>query len=280
MRIRVIVIAGVVVALQLGIVASAQATTCHYRASDLSVRATVADFLSVSVTRSGDLIQLFVDNTFVPCGAASVTNTDKVVVTGTGGSSDTFFANFLGVDESAGRLGPGATPEGTGLSEIEIVFRVTPGNSVFPPQAPLPLYLQYAGTSGADKLKVGTNGVDMNADGDVDVTSSHSFQGAWLFGGGGGDTIQMDGGGKAGMSFAFPTRIEGAKGKDRLTGGTSDDEIIGGAGSDFLAGGPGTDTITANDATADQVDGGDGDDTASVDGALDTVVNVEHVNSS
>jgi Ca2+-binding RTX toxin-like protein len=280
MRIRIVAVAGMVLALQLAVVTAAQATTCAYRPAKNLVRATVSDFLSVVVTRSGDQIQLLVDNTLVPCGAATIANTNKVVVSGTGGSSDTFFANFLGVGENVGRLGPGATPEASGQSEIEISFDVIPGNSVFPPQDPLPLYFQYVGTTGGDRLTVGANGADLNGDGDVDVTSSHSFQGAWLFGVRGKDVITLNGGGGAGAPFAFPAQMDGGNGSDRLTGGTSDDQVTGGGGQDTLAGGLGNDTIIANDGVADQIDGGDGEDTAYVDGALDTVANVEHVNSS
>src|SRR4051812_24888094 len=168
-----------VLVLQLGGVAAARGGTCHYRVGSKTVRATVSDFLSVVVTRSGDEIQLRIDNTLVDCGPATVANTERVVVAGTGGSADTFFANFLGVSEDLRRLAPGATAESTGLSEIEIAFNVTPGNSVFPPQGPLPLYFQYVGTTGGDKMTMGANGADLNGDGDVDVTSSHSFQGAW-----------------------------------------------------------------------------------------------------
>ncbi len=201
-------------------------------------------------------------------------------MTGTGGSSDTYYANFLGVSENVGRLGPGATSEATGQSEIEVSFDVAPGNSVFPPQGPLPLFFQYVGTSGPDKLVMGANGADLNGDGDVDVTSTHSFQGASVFGIGGKDVVTLGGGGGSGAPFAFPSQMDGGSGNDRLTGETSDDQITGGAGKDTLAGGLGNDTITANDGAADQIDGGDGDDTAYIDGALDTVTNVEHINSS
>jgi Ca2+-binding RTX toxin-like protein len=280
MRHRAVFIATMALAFQFAVVDAAQATTCTYKSATKLVRATVSDFLSVVVTRSGDQIQLVVDNTEIPCGAATVANTDKVKVTGTGGSSDTFFANFLGVGENVGRLGPGATAEPSGLSEIEIAFDVTPGNSVFPPQGPLPLYFQYVGTRSQDKLTLGAKGADLGSDGDVDVTSSHSFQGAWVFGVGGGDLMTLGGGAGSGAPFSFPSQMDGANGKDRLTGGTSDDQITGGGGRDSLTGGLGNDTISANDGAGDDVDGGDGDDTAYVDGALDTVTNVEHVTSS
>ncbi len=257
MRIRAASVAVMALALQFALVEVAQAAPCTYRPAHKVVRATVSDFLSVVVTRSGDQIQLVVDST--------------------GGSSDTFFANFLGVGENVGRLGPGATPESSGQSEIEIRFDVTPGNSVFPPQDPLPLYFQYVGSSAQDRLTMGSKGADLNGDGDLDVTSSHGFQGAWLFGVGGGDVLTLAGGGDAGAPFAFPSQMDGGNGKDRLTGGTADDQITGGNGRDSLAGGLGNDTLMANDGLADGVDGGDGDDTAYVDDALDTVTNVEHV---
>jgi Ca2+-binding RTX toxin-like protein len=275
-RIRAIVVVGTIVGLQLAGITAAQSTaTCRYRASDKSVRAGVSDFLSVVVIRSGDAVGLFTDNTIVSCGAATVTNTDTVVVSGTGGSADTYFANFIGIDESGGRLGPGATPEPSGHSEIEVRFNVTPGNSVFDPQGPLPLYLQYVGTPDRDRATVGENGMDVGSDGDVDVTSRDSFQGAWMFGTAGGDTFDLRAG-SPGAAFAFPTLIDAGRGNDKVFGGTATDDVTAGPGKDAVDGGAGDDTLRTADGSADQVDGGEGEDTAEVD-SLDTVSNVENV---
>jgi hypothetical protein len=78
--------------------------------------------------------------------------------------------------------------------------------------------------------------------------------------------------------------VFGGAGDDRLTGngdantldgGAGDDALDGGAGADVLLGGDGDDVIVAADGAVDQVDCGDGDDTATVD-KVDVTVGCEH----
>jgi Ca2+-binding RTX toxin-like protein len=70
-------------------------------------------------------------------------------------------------------------------------------------------------------------------------------------------------------------RLVGGGGADRLTGGPGTNVLVGGAGGDTLDGaagvdtvqaGEGEDTIEARDGAVDQIDCGDGQDTAHVDG--------------
>ena len=68
--------------------------------------------------------------------------------------------------------------------------------------------------------------------------------------------------------------LSGTKNPDQLFGDGGADTITGGAGPDTLRGGPGNDTINAKDGVVDDIDCGDGMDTADVD-ANDTVVNCE-----
>ncbi|WP_300451935.1 putative Ig domain-containing protein, partial [Accumulibacter sp.] len=65
----------------------------------------------------------------------------------------------------------------------------------------------------------------------------------------------------AALVRAFPLRLDGGDGDDRITGGDADDELIGGRGDDRLAGGFGADVLI----------GSDGDDVYEVDDA-DTVI--------
>ena len=64
--------------------------------------------------------------------------------------------------------------------------------------------------------------------------------------------------------------LQGGKGHDRIDGDVGNDTIIGGDGVDTLFGGMGHDYIDANDSSADELYGGDGDDTI-VASSLDTV---------
>ncbi len=64
--------------------------------------------------------------------------------------------------------------------------------------------------------------------------------------------------------------LQGGKGHDRIDGDIGNDTIIGGDGIDTLFGGMGHDYIDGNDSSADELYGGDGDDTI-VASYLDTV---------
>jgi hemolysin type calcium-binding protein len=96
-----------------------------------------------------------------------------------------------------------------------------------------------------------------------------------LGGGGGNDTLN---GGKG------RDRLRGGPGEDVLLGGRGRDKIFGGAGRDqinMLEGveqpSPGNDVIKARDGGLDEINCGDGNDTAYVDRAEDGVFNCERV---
>ena len=84
------------------------ATGCSFVAPTATV--TIEPNVSATLKRSGPAIQL----NGVNCGAATVTNTDKIVVTGANG------AETLTLDLSGGPFTPGAGSEATGAAEIEI----------------------------------------------------------------------------------------------------------------------------------------------------------------
>ena len=69
--------------------------------------------------------------------------------------------------------------------------------------------------------------------------------------------------------------IAGLAGDDVIIGGPGADKIEGGDGSDRLLGGDGNDTFFAWDKTPDNIDGGPGRDTASLDRSDTRVVRVE-----
>ena len=239
---------------------AAVADSCTYRSSDQTVLLSATDFLTLAVGRQGTAIVGNADGTVLPCGAATVTNTAQILVSGQGGSFDTYYANFVAIDESGGRLRPGAGVEPTGVSEIEIVIDVQPGANVLPPYGPLPLELQYVGGAGADKVTLGATGADLAGDGDRDVTTTVPFGGAVLYGQGGNDTLNGNGNAATGGRFAHPMTMYGGDGTDKLTGGSAADQLTGGPGNDVLSGGLGSDQLTG-EAGDDHLNGGRGDET-------------------
>lgn len=105
-----------------------------------------------------------------------------------------------------------------------------------------------------------------------------------ILGGGGGDVVYggpgddfLDGGMGNDVLRGGPGNddLVGRSGNDLLEGGTGGDRLVGGTGLDRLRGGPGVDAISALDGRADVVDGGVGNDVASLDRALDRVTLVE-----
>lgn len=196
------------------------------------------------------------------------------------------------------------------MREIEVRISVTPGVNSLPPPTPLPLILSYVGTAAADRETVGTSGLDLNGDGDLDVTTTvHPFDEVWLFGLSGNDRLSGGGGTATGTAVQVPMRLLGGAGDDRLRGGAANDELdesaavggsghdalMGGAGEDSLAGGGqndrltggsdedqlfggrGSDAFFARDGYADSLSGGAGFDEARVDAGVDGLTGIERV---
>ena len=228
---------------------------------------------AITIARSGSQIEV----NGAACGigplVATVTTTDTVTFVGVATGNEA-----LTIDLSGGPFAPGVTVEGSGTSEIEFTgVDLGDGTDSF----------SIVGSSGPDAIAFSAGGIDLNGDGDVDVT----------FGGGGPGAIESftmnaGGGDDAGSAtgFAQPLVLNGSAGDDVLSGGSGNDQIDGGAGVDTAsyaaasAGvtvdlsvtgpqntkGAGTDTLTAierliGSAFADTLSGGASND--SLDGA-------------
>ena len=268
---------------------AAAAPSCAYNAGEMKVTATLdaGDSATLLVTSSGDI--LFGGS---PCGAATNVNTDEILVTGPGGSTE-----HLTIDQFDGRLAPGATAEGSGTSEIEVVVALGDTSDE----------VVVRGSPDEQTLAAGHKGVAFNGDVDVDITfsplpdsielvaadgmphlltvrggfgSGHVFPGPvtlragnlgdsltgsdfadLLFGGDGADFIHGSEGGDT---------IAGGRANDRLRGAGGDDSLSGGPGADTFSGSFGNDVLDAHDGQADlQLNGGAGVDTAAYDRGLD-----------
>jgi hypothetical protein len=251
--------------------ASSQAfVACSSSGGELTVNLT-ADDDSVTFQRFGPQIAVLTGNSLdeygdyddyggesqilIPCsgGTPTVDNTDHVSVLQSPG------ADFgeVAIDQSGGPLGPGATSESDGTSEIEFGLNL-PGrlSEVF-----------VGGTDASEVFTIGTEpsgspGVNMNAntssDPDVDVAGSRYVV---VHAEGGNDSVTALGG----PGFVGPLRgafaiADGGLGKDLLTAGPNgsafegeegQDRLVGSPREDFLDGGPGKDKILArggNDA--------------------------------
>jgi Ca2+-binding RTX toxin-like protein len=228
------------------------ATGCSFAAPTATV--TIDPAASATLKRAGSAIQL----NGVDCGAATVSNTGKIVVIGAT-SEET-----LTIDLSGGPFAPGAGAEATGAPEIELEVNLA-AQSAFGQDR-----LVVQGTGGADTYRLGSTGVNLNNDDDADVTGTSGGAlatiGAEVFsvlGGAGIDTISGQGavaGSTSPVPYPISLDLQGGEGNDTLTGGSYDDRIAGGPGADLEAGADHIDTFV-EDAAAngnDIISGGPG----------------------
>jgi len=181
------------------------------------------------------------------CDGASVTNTDKFKVAG-GDLSDEVIVNL-----EYGALGPGATQETRGVSEIEVVLNLGSGTN----------HVTLLGGDGNNRLGFtrATSGF-FNGDADADISIDDAE--VFLLDGGAGDDF-LDGRGVPEIEIwarEGDDRLFGGEGRDRLYGDDGEDS---GDGNDQLSGGGGADYLFG-DRGADVLNGGGGDD--NLNGAL------------
>jgi Ca2+-binding RTX toxin-like protein len=217
-------------------------TQCSYNATTKAVTANVAAGGAATLVVVGGEIRF--GATPVSCGTATVTNTDSVVVSGVAGSVE-----HLTVDLSGGLFAPGATPEGTGSSEIELSLLLGDATDM----------LTVSGSGGADRIAIGANGISFTPDGDVDLTMSPLPAAVEILGLGGSDLVTGRGGSGAGASYPNAIVVDGGEGDDAIDGGAGGDTLSGGEGNDTLSGREGPDVMDGG-AGNDSVAGNDGDD--------------------
>jgi hypothetical protein len=271
--------------------ASSQAfVACSYSGGELTVHLT-ADDDSVSFQRFGSQIAVLTGNTIdeysyddddgaqilIPCagGTPTVDNTEHVSVAQSPGAD---FGSVT-IDQSAGILGPGATTESDGSSEIEFGLNL-PGRLS---------QVLIGGTEAPEVFTLGMQpsgspGVNMNADSDPDVEAVGSRYIAVSALGGNDLVTALGGAGFVGplrgafaiaeagfgkdLLFAGPegSAFEGEEGGDRLVGSQRKDFLDGGPGKDKIFARRGNDLIDALDRKKDRVICGAGKrDRASVD---------------
>jgi hypothetical protein len=224
----------------------------------------------------------------VPCGGATVDDTDQITVLGSGG--------WIMFFEHDAAFAPGFTPEADGHPEIELSA------------VGFDTVLYSAPEHQPATITLGSAGINLSADRDVDLTYGAATE-IDVDGSSGGDVVSAQGGGKTGGKLAktvtftygqgsdatggLPMTVKGHDGPDTLlTIDCTSSEVWGYGGDDFLAGCSGTsilhggqgndrlnlrgdgsagygdagnDTLMSLDGGVDIVDGGKGTDTATVE---------------
>src|SRR5436309_7211224 len=192
-----------VVAAFVGIVAgpASAATGCTYNAATQTVAFTLDDNGILTVGTGADNGKILWDNdTSLPasqgqCGAATVTNTDTVNVTGDGDP------NTFVMDETGGLFAPGNTSEASGSSEIEFSVDLAAGTDTY----------QLNGQNVADSIVVGNNSsagqlaVNIDGDDDPDLTSTDTnTEHVTVNANSGDDSVSFQGGSGTGAAYTAP----------------------------------------------------------------------------
>jgi Ca2+-binding RTX toxin-like protein len=234
------------------------ASTCSFDAATATMTVTAKGAAAdLRALKSTGVIRL--DG--VPCGTATVYNTDTIHVLGTSRSNTLMLT---------GSFAPGLTPEADGSSEIEIDIDM--GGDVD--------WLWVFLGAGNDRLVMTGTGIDVGLDGDEDIYTA-PVDTIYIDGGDGDDIIDASAytstpttGGKLDLyggpgndkltGTVRPNYLYGQDGDDTLYGGDGIDRLYGGPGNDILYGGPGNDRFFA-EPTLDGNDilrGGTGSDMA------------------
>lgn len=230
--------------------------SCSFAEGRVTVPLTAdGDFVIVEQGESGEVL---VEG--IPCGAATVGNTTTIDVSGGPGNQAVFISLHTGnrmVDWGSINwtvsLGPDLSDD-----QFEVINQIGDG----------PIH-----------VVLGASGVDLNADGNLDVVVSgadkSSVSGSAFVNA--DDIVNAAGNATTGAPWPVDLLVDAQAGNDSIIGGNGDDWVFGGPGDDVVDGGGGTDTwfdmgdlpvIVDLAIRGPQNTGGAG---------TDTVVNVENI---
>jgi Ca2+-binding RTX toxin-like protein len=195
----------------LAVPSAAVAATCAFASATATVTLAANEAAIVSV--SGTAIRV----NGVNCSTATVFNTDTVRVVGAAGNEQ------LTIDLAGGHFAPGATAEPSDVLEIEIEVDLQAGAAD---------KLVISGTSAADSLVAGENGINLNGDEDADVITLGGVEALTLVGVAGDDLLSAAGGEGTGGPSALAAELNGDAGNDAFVSRAGDDAFTGGAGTD------------------------------------------------
>jgi Ca2+-binding RTX toxin-like protein len=164
----------------------------------------------------------------ITCPNSTVWNSDGITVAG--GEGDEYLVILL---HDNGGFAPGYERESY-LSEMEISVHLGDGTDT----------LLMVGGPAKDTFVMGSQGADVNADYDVDVTwDVANLEEAAFSGKTGEDELSANGGGWPGLPYPGRAVIFGGDGRDRISGGAGNDRLSGGQEIDRIYGRAGDDHL-------------------------------------
>jgi Ca2+-binding RTX toxin-like protein len=219
---------------------------------------------------TGEILTNTAGNAATSCGAATVDNTDTILVTDGSPTGD----SGVGSPTIATDLAPGFTDEPGTSDEIEITVDLGAGSDgifLFPgdrtaptPDDSTPQWVTlgspapgtgsinlYAGENGGADTDIALAGVEV-----VSMFLARDIGDA----AGNSDLVVADGsGGAGGVPFAARLNVDAGPGSDVVIGGSGNDDLEGGGTADQLEGGAGIDELDGGGG-GDELNAGPGDD--------------------
>jgi len=238
----------------------AAAETCQYSAADHKVTLTITGATTNTALYRVTTGAITLNGNY--CGAATVTNTDTIAVTGDAQSQ------VLTITLALGQFTPGFTNEAGSSDEIEITIDLGGGDDT----------LRVVGNDNVNKFVFGQDNsqagpprrINLNAgestgiDADVTVKNIENFT---VYAQGGNDVIRARGKSGTGPDpFSLSLLVYGGGGDDVIKGGEAQDRLYGDAGKDEVWGFGTGDFIHLDDgAPGDKGFGGAGIDLGYLD---------------
>lgn len=219
-RTSVVAFAGALMAFQaLALIGAlpASAASCGFSGGVLTVTSTGLEASLFSRDAAGAIT---VSSCAAGTGGATVATTTAISLTGDTGDQD------VTIDLDDGGWGT--------INWTLAVDGVPPPPP--PPGVPAVQTLVITDTSAAvtdDTIVLGASGIDLNGDGDLDVTHS-GFSVFTVTSAAGADSLSANGSTATGAAFASAVTLDGGAGDDTILGGAGGDTLIGGAGTDTL----------------------------------------------
>jgi hypothetical protein len=207
----------------------ASAATCTFSGGTLSIVLTVGEVIEFSANDSDDIFINGADSIAFACGAtrATLANTTAISVTGfTGDEEVTIWTEYFG-----------ATTDLIPWGAINWTINLASGTGDL-------LIVDTSVTPEDIDIALGASGIDLNNDGDLDVTVA-ATEDVEVFTDAGDDVIWGAGSTATGGPFALPLTADGFGGDDTLASGASDDDLDGGTGGEVSG-----DTIDFSGAAA------------------------------
>ena len=269
--------------------AFAAVTTCSFSGGVLTVGITGATTVSQSDPAKNILLDGAQTDAYAGCNtapAANVGNTTAINVTGPAGVSLTNESLTIQTYRAA-----------TTANWGKINWTVNLGDNGVVPPGDTFIVDNSGNTDAGVKIDWGVSGVDLNADGDLDVVlggieTSMDIAGVGKVYPAAGETVNAGGSTATGAAYGTAITIDGSLGigDNTLTGGAGSDTVTGGAGDDFVAGGLGNDSLDGQggedavdysaSATAVTVTLGGGTAGVGSGEGLDSLINFEDIAGS